>query len=254
MDMNTLVERIVEEAVKKLKSFHEKRILALFCGGTIGAKEACQELKALSAVGYDCQIILSPAAEKVLGVDWLQSELGQMPIYTEKNGLKPGELLKNADTVLVPVLTLNSAAKVACGIGDTLVTNLMMQALFLGKPVIAAHNACNLDHPLRVELGMIQGNPKYSGLFAANLKILREYGINLVEAESLAAVVKGREREARAFCTSEANRGLIFNKRVLSAADIALCQGVTFRIGKNTLITPAARDLAEKRGISIMVS
>lgn len=254
MDMNTLVERIVEEVLKKLKSSNEKRILALFCGGTIGSKEACKELKALSEASYECQVVLSPAAEKVLGVEWLQSELGQIPIYTEKNGLKPGELLRNTDTVLVPVLTLNSAAKIACGIGDTLVTNLIMQALFLGKPVIAAQNACDLDNPVRKKLGMNQGNQKYSRLFSANLKTLSEYGIKLVEAESLAKVLKGAEKEKTFFCTPEENQGLIFNKRVLSAGDMALCQGLNFKVGKNTLITPAAQDLALKRGISIIVS
>lgn len=253
MDNNALIEKIVEEVLKKINSPNEKRILALFCGGTIGAKEASKELKALSEAGYECQVVLSLAAEKVLGVEQLQGELGHIPIYTEKNGLKPGELLRNTDILLVPVLTLNSAAKVASGIADNLVTTLIMQALLLGKPVIAAQNACDLDNPVRIKLGMNQGNQKYNRLFAQNLQTLRDYGINLVDAENLASVVRGRSKEEWDYGPSSENQGLIFNKRVLSAADISLCQGPTFRVGKNTLITPAARDVAERRGINIIV-
>lgn len=244
MDTNALVDRIVEEVLKKLNSVNKKRILALFSGGTIGSKEAFKELKSLSEAGYECQAVLSPAAEMVLGVERLQTELGQMPIFTEKNGLKPGELLKNTDTLLVPVLTLNSAAKVATGIADNLITTIIMQALLMGKPVIAAQNACDPDNPVRMKLGMNQGNQKYIRLFSQNLQTLRDYGINLVDAGSLAAAVRGKSKE---------DGGLIFNKRVLSAADMALCQGPTFIVGKNTLITPAARDMAEKRGINIIV-
>ncbi|MGI6677705.1 MAG: flavoprotein [Dehalobacterium sp.] len=207
----------------------------------------------MKEAGYDCQAVFTSAAEQVLGIKWLQDELGQVPVFTDKNCLNPGDFLKNADMVLIPVLTLNTAAKVASGIGDNLVTTIIMQALLLGTPVIAAQNACDLNNATRKKLGMNQGNQKYYRLFSNNLKTLREYGINLVEADNLAAAVRGRLKEEIIYRPSAENREMVFNQRVLSAADIALCREPTLRVNNKTLITPAAQDLAERQGISIIV-
>ncbi|ATW27980.1 flavoprotein [Candidatus Formimonas warabiya] len=250
MEADILVEKIVQEVLKKLQPGGGKKILALFCGGTIGSKEGRAELKKLMGEGYDCQVALSPAAERVLGLDWVRSELGDVPVFTEAAGKNPGAILKETDILLVPVLTFNSAAKVAGGICDTLVTNLIMQGLFLGKPVIAARNACDLQNPVRVKLGMTRANQRYQDLFSAHLKCLEEYGINLAAAEDLGAAVKGEKKENR--CPSgEIKKEAYFHGRVLSATDVALWTGQVLCVEKNTLITPAARDLASDRGIQI---
>ncbi|WP_406678361.1 flavoprotein [Neomoorella carbonis] len=257
MEDLSFLQKVVEEVIKRLK-VGDRRILALFCGGTIGAEEGRSELKKLVTAGYKVRIVFTPAAEKVLGEEWVRSELGNTEIITETDRRSASELLKETDIILVPVLTLNSAAKVAHGIADTLVTTLIMSSLLSGKCVVAARNACDLNNPIRAKLGMNRGNAAYQRLFADCLTRLEQYGIRLVDIQNLAAVVEG-EVESSQFADGReavkaADRGLVFSGRILSRADVATWTEPILKVTDGTLITPLARDVARDRGIEIIQS
>lgn len=272
MENKTLTDMIVREVLKKLNNLDcleknpKSRIAALFCGGKIGSREALLELKKIVMAGYDVQTFLTPAAEKVLGSDLLHSEAGNIPMFTETSEKNGPEVIQNSDIILVPVLTINSAAKIAHGIADNLVTNLVMQGLFWGKTIIAARDACDIDDQKRAEFGMTQGNQAYRNLFRDNLKRLEDYGIILVEVVDLEAAV--RREDKRRTCSLKAGAkgdqgqncfngkvlgtAAVLKGGVLSMADVASCIGPTLNIENGTLVTPAAQDLAHERGIEII--
>lgn len=245
---DVLVERIVAEVLRRLGG-RGKRALALFCGGTIGAPEGRAEVKKLLAAGYTVRAVLTPSAERVLGEQWLRSELGDIEVITEASGQAPGAILKETDLTLVPVLTLNSAAKVAHGIADTLVTTLIMDSLLTGRPVFVARDACDPTHPVRAKLGMNRASSAYQALLAGNLARLTEFGVRLVAASELAAAVQG---ETPAVPTAPA-AGPVFSGRVLSRSDVAGWEGKVLKVSAGTLVTPLARDLARDRGIELIV-
>lgn len=249
IDENALVEKIVSEVLRRLAG-RGKRALALFCGGTIGAPEGRAELKKLQSAGFTVRAVLTPAAERVLGKEWLKSELGEIEVVTEADGKAPGALLKEADLTLVPVLTLNTAAKVAHGIADTLVATLIMDSLLTGRPVFAARDACDLTNPVRAKLGMDKAAPAYRALLTGNLERLAEFGVRLVGVTELAAAVLG---EAGPKEPAPKATGGTFTGRVLSRTDVAAFEGSVLKVSAGTLITPLARDLARDRGIEIVV-
>ncbi|MDI3538557.1 MAG: hypothetical protein PWP58_1244 [Bacillota bacterium] len=249
VDENALVEKIVAEVLRRLAA-RGKRALALFCGGSIGAPEGRAEVKKLQDAGFTVKAVLTPSAEWVLGKDWLRSELGDIEIVTEADRKAPSALLKDTDITLVPVLTLNTAAKVAHGIANTLVATLIMDSLLTGRPVFAARDACDLANPVRAKLGMDKAAPAYRALLAGNLDRLAEFGIRLVGVTELAAAVLGEG--GRTDAASKGTAGT-FTGRVLSRTDVAAFEGSVLRVSAGTLITPLARDLARDRGIEIVV-
>lgn len=248
MDENALVEKIVAQVLRRLAG-RGRRALALFCGGTIGAPEGRAEVKKLLAAGYSVRAVLTPSAERVLGKEWLKSELGDIEIITEADGQAPGAVLKEADLTLVPVLTLNTAAKVAHGIADTLAATLIMDSLLTGRPVFAARDACDPANPVRAQLGMNRAAAPYRALLSGNLARLTEFGVRLVAARELAAAVQGETPAAPPAPAA----GRVFSGRVLSRSDVAAWEGRVLQVSAGTLVTPLARDLARDRGIEIVV-
>ncbi|NPV69147.1 MAG: hypothetical protein HPY55_00695 [Firmicutes bacterium] len=251
VDENALVEEIVAEVLRRLAG-RGKRVLALFCGGGLGAPEGRAEVKKLQDAGYTVRAVFTPSAERVLGKGWLRSELGDIEIVTEADGETPGALLKETDLTLVPVLTLNTAAKVAHGIADTLVATLIMESLLTGRPVLAAKDACDPANPMRAGLGMDKVAPAYRALLAGNLERLAEFGVRLVGATGLAAAVSGEAGDKQA-APGPGPGAASFTGRVLSRADIAAFKGRVIRVSAGTLVTPLARDLARDRGIEMVV-
>lgn len=249
VDENALVEKIVAEVLRRLAA-RGKRALALFCGGTIGAPEGLAEVKKLQNAGFTVRAVLTPRAEWILGRDWLRRELGDIEIVTEADRKAPSALLKDTDLTLVPVFTLNTAAKVAHGIADTLVATLIMDSLLTGRPVFAARDACDPANPMRAKLGMDKAAPAYRALLTGNLERLAEFGVRLIGVTELAATVLGETRPKEVVPETVSTT---FTGRVLSRTDVATFEGSVLKVSAGTLVTPLARDLARERGIEIVV-
>ncbi|RYD04013.1 hypothetical protein N752_16620 [Desulforamulus aquiferis] len=101
----------------------------------------------------------------------------------------PKEPLRQADVVIIPVLTQNTAAKVALTISDTMASYLIISALMLSKPVIAARDAAEPINRPQVELSKLK--PAFREVLEGNLKKLSTYGIQLTSADNLSKVTKG---------------------------------------------------------------
>lgn len=254
-----VVDLIVREVLKQLGGAPSElgglKLLALFSGGKLGADEALAQLMELRAGGYQITVAFTPSAERVLGTDWLRTELPDTEIVTESDVQSPIDFVKGFDMIAVPVLSLNTVAKVACGIADNLPTTFLMEGLLQGKPIIAANDACDVNHPMRPKSQ--NSNQVYHNRLQENCKILENYGVLFVQASDLGRAVNQCARQdgrssADAYLKQPNPDTTIFSERVLSMDSVSVWGDKVLRISKGTLITPAARDLAEERGIEII--
>jgi len=261
MENIDLVRKVVEEVLQKLKN-KEKRVLALFCGGTIGAAEGISELKKLIAKGYKVGVTFTPAGSKVIGVDKIKSECGEIEVISNDISCPTAKILENQDVIVVPVLTQNSAAKIANGIADNMVTTLIMHSLLLGKRVIAARNACDLNDAKRIKLGMDRANDEYKKRFEDYLIQIQKYGIKLVDVEQLADSVEAEFAEPekddnfqddikKEEVAETSKDKLVFTGKILTASDVSNWTAPILKVMKGTLVTPLARDVAHQQGIEI---
>jgi len=263
MDRDELVQYITgevmrqirqAEAASKEKTGQHYTVLAVFTGGTIGLEPSLTQLQRIQELNTQITVVLSKAAEAIVGVKKIRERLGdQIGIVTAQDAY-PGKLLRQADAVVVPVLTQNTAAKVAYTLSDSMVPTLILQALMLGKPVIAAENAADPQDDWRIKGGMAGSAPALMQALQANLQKIESYGVRLVQADRLAAEVE----KVLGCATKVPPRDVTAipaKKKVLDAAAIksaALSGAKMFKVAQGTIITPLARDIARECNIELV--
>src|SRR5579859_7291943 len=126
-----------------------------------------QEFIAMAqADGWDVCIIATPEATQFISI----SELTDLTGHQVRMDYKlPGEAdpLPKADAMLVMPATFNTINKWAQGIGDTLVTSILCEALGRGSPPIVTVPCLKMDlvrHPV----------------FSRSIALLRECGVHVL--------------------------------------------------------------------------
>lgn len=246
-------------AAKEQSSIPCKKALVIFTGGTIGLEESLRELQKIQALQVEMSVVLSAAAEKIIGMERIKEQLGSHITFVTAQSPYPGNLLREADFLLVPVLTQNTAAKLAYTLADTLASTVIMQGLMLGKPILAAMNAADPQDSWRVQKNMGKSSPALSESLRQNLKKIEGYGIQLAHVEQLAMnSQKIMERLAKKASENQQSQSQVAGggkKSILDAAaiEVAASSGLTrIVVPKNGIITPLARDLARDHGIEIV--
>ncbi|MFZ5967677.1 MAG: flavoprotein [Bacillota bacterium] len=252
-----MVQEIVGEVLRRIENM-PKKALVIFTGGSIGFKDGIQQIIRLNQEGWQLKILLSKSAEHVLSKKLIEKMIGDknVEIHGESNPKKVSHYYTGVDKVIIPVLTMNTAAKAAMGISDTLVTNIMSHCLMAGIPIVAARNACDPFNEERISIGMGRGNASYIHMMSNHLTALENYGIQLVEAKELyhRAVEK-----KNTFLSSEQagylEKQTLLKKKVVTRADVveALHRKKDIVVSSNTIITESAKDMARSRGVRILI-
>lgn len=230
-----------------------QKILAIFSGGIIGLEDALKQMQLLQQEGYEFEVILTPNAKKVIGRHKLEESLGSISINDDSEDFnKLMNLLAENDAVLIPVMTINTAAKVINGIADNLATTLIMISLLSGKPVIGVRDACNLRHYSREGMGHNKAVEAYYALLTSNVERLKDYGMQLCEALKLADTVRHHTGGQAIVQTAEDEYRQVFEKQILSVADLPNTGG-KISVSPRTIITPAAKDAIKERDIEIVI-
>lgn len=256
MQHRELVEIVTREVLRRLSAGApaagleaNRKVLALVCGGTIGLEQGLTALAKLSAYPADVAVVLSAAAEQVVGTRRVLEALGaDTAVYTARQPC-PARLLREADAVVIPVLTQNTAAKLARTIADTPVTSLTLEALMMGKPVIMAVNAADPLDSGRLAVGMGRGPVALTRVLQDNLRRLESYGVRLVDARLLAAEVGKCFRPASQPAASPRKRVLID-----AAAVKAAFAGGSHRleVPPGGIVTPLAADAARELDVALV--
>lgn len=255
MNLEKLTQ-IVEEEVKKALSLNpnvygelgsqtvisdRQKIYALFTGGTAKLSEAICQIKLLIQNGYHVKVILSESATRVIKVDKIREIQGIENIFCEPDpSVYSVDIVQDADAIVVPILTRNSAAKVALGICDTLVTNIIMHALIAGKLVIAAKNSADPEGIDCLCVGTSKTPPALIHIAKEYLKKLESYGVKLVDATEIAQFFIENKNIKRELVTYETINEL--------PQDIKQIE-----IKRGSIITPLAKDRAKERNIKITI-
>lgn len=260
MEHENLVQYITAEVLRQLRPPEVPKepappackVIAVFTGGTIGLEQGIRELRCIQAGNAEITVVLSRAAEEIIGSKQIQDELGSAVTIVNSYCPYPGKKLREADIVLVPVLTQNTAARLAATLSDTLPTTLIMQALMMGKPVIAAANAADPQDGWRLDK-MGKTGPALTQALQANLRKLENFGVRLVQVQELAGTLKtilGRETQSSPQPSDQpAKKGVLDASAIKAAASSGERK---LLVAKGTIVTPLARDTAREYGIELV--
>lgn len=258
MDVEYLVKVITQEVVNQLKdvdniqgwSQPRTRILALYTGGSIGFKQSIKEMDEIRKWAQ-IKVVLSKKAAEIYESDKYFSSFGpEIIIREEKDNASVYKLLEGVQGVVIPLLTFNSLAKLAVGICDTLILNLVFQCLLKGIPVIAARNAADLQDQERKSVSMYRCSPGLLNLSNEYFKKLEVLGVEVVDVSQLEKQIKSVALNKSE--TPKVDKG---GKRVIiTQQDISkeiIDQGY-INLPANVLITPLAKDLIQAHNLKVI--
>ncbi len=273
--MSTIVDYISDQIILKYMEACKKATV-LFTGALIGYNDAVASLKQLKEEGWELTAVMSKAATEVITEERVKKDIDPKAIYVEGAPVNGRQLINESQFVIVPALTINTAAKLANCIFDNLITNMISFAMHTGKPIVAAVDGCCPDNEVRAKLGF-KVTESYKAKLRSNLVDIQSFGIVLTTDKSLAKKVnkvyassfdfpipdsgeepKQKQETAKPSCgcavKQEAEESsTTLDKRVIGRIDIAKnAKYKTIYVSSDALVTVLAAEEAVKRGITIV--
>lgn len=268
--LDLLIQKIVDEVIRRIKN-QPKKAVVFFTGATIGFKESMDSLLKLQKDGWQLKVVLSDDGMKVLNPAAIQKELNLDVIYHSGNIKSQKELYETANMLVIATMSVNTAAKLAVGITDTVLLSIVNHGFMAGTPVVAAKNACDPDDHQRAAIGMGKSSPRYREMLNNNIETLRGFGMKVVSGKDLyATCVGGTPTEANDIIvekaaipekkepvmtqTNSSNKNeCVIDKNVISRVDILKAQGSdVVRIPAGSILTGYAADAAKEFGLRII--
>lgn len=229
----------------------DKRVTVLLLGSDISVDSAIENLIRLRDSGYQLTVVMSNAAEHLVGKERIETVLKPSRLITGEFYEGVQALVKNTDVVIVPNLTQNTIAKIVVGIQDDLSSMLLWQFLLQNIRVII-----NTDS-IRHAWFSMDGNPKMKKVMEGHIKKVAEFGAVIVEHHDYASMLKNDGSP-----TVNGNRGnrpdpknaASASPRVITESYLKTRADATRQLvlEKGMIITPLAKDLARTLGIELV--
>lgn len=274
-DLRAVMEETIREVVARavaaevLRRYNARSIstTAFLTGALLDIRFVMDALCNLQGNGFDIRAVLSKSAERLIGVDAVKDVLSCDEVYPEDHA--SSAVWDTAELILIPTLTVNTAAKVAQCICDSVIPDAISKSLMTGKLVIAAVEGSCPECKQRMEKYAGKIPPSYAAALTRNLGMMREYGVVLTSAKNferqvrITAVEKLRSLGgAEASCALQPSvpkpvvrRVSVTGKRIVGIADLMnMSPGGSVSIGSNAIVTQLAADYAGSHGITIIRS
>lgn len=259
-------ERIHEVVVEVLKRLlphigatgERGTVVAVFTGATAGYKEAVDQVRSLVMQGYRVELLFSRGAE-TLYAKYLWGELDGFPHVSTFNEADWLRNLKGVRAVVVPVLSLNTLSKLSLLLADNFASNVILHALFAGKPVVMARNGTDPSDKGRKIPHFDQCSPLLSAAIEERFRTVAGYGCCVTDVNDVVSTVQSlleRKSTAGAVAHRDGSRPAAIHatSNIVTAADVmrASQSGNQLRVAASTVVTPLARELAYKHRVDLV--
>ena len=234
------IEKIVEQVLQEhlRDTLHsDKKLLAIIGATQLFLEQPLKQLQTCMQKGWKIRIILSKLASKVVDLDLIYETFGEENILQENELTNIPSIVDEYSQIILPALSYPMAGKLALKLIDTPSTYLIFHALSCGKQVIAAADV------LSTKEFSNKKSLKLHEIEHQHVNTLSEFGVKWVTVDQIAATIGE---------VGATNRVSI-KTPVISATVIAnLASNVKELIyTKPTVITPLAREHAQKQGIRL---
>ena len=183
-----IVEAIGEEVARRVSAkliALQNKALVVCTASTMGFSQWIVGLQQLEQEGFTFDLYLSENAAKILQVSAIRSAVSFGKVWLGETELPPEAIAAPYYTILVPAMTVNTAAKVANSFCDNPASRLILNSMMKGKNVIIAVDGCCPDNEERAAKGYRMTEPLKVQL-RQNLVRLQEFGAVLTTASKIA--------------------------------------------------------------------
>lgn len=255
-----ITARVISRLAKRQGATGERgEILCVFTAATVGFSEALGQARDLILDGFRLRLAFSPQAEH-LTASTIKRQLEGFPHVSLLEPAMWLSALQEARAVAVPLLSLNTLSKVTMLLADNAATNIILHALLMGKPVVAARNGADLRDRGREDLGFHRGNPSLNRAIFQRLQTAEDYGCILTDASQLRQTLKSvllnelpPDVKQRVNISMSAAPVPGIPKRFITAAEVLFAwrTGTNLNTASALAMTPLARELAGRYGVII---
>jgi deoxyribose-phosphate aldolase len=158
----------------------QNSVIILLCGGDMELEDVYRQISIIASRYSNVYVVMTKSANTIIGVPKIRSASRGATIITEYTQEFHEDILPYVDALYIPVLSLNTAAKVAALNADSLGTVIMVFALMYGIPVTAAENSiycCQID-PRKISRPMLHRIEQM-------INQLRAIGVKVVDIREL---------------------------------------------------------------------
>lgn len=272
MNDEAFIDKVVARVLAMLSGdpveLAPRHVLMLFSGASTGFVVGMESIRRLSGSPHSLTVVLSPSAAQIITEAHVRKAGAATIIGPTEWADAPG-LVRAADLVLLPTLSMSMASRLALGLMDSLVTTLVLGALLAGKAVVAIRDGAEPSGMGGEIFGADQGpaSPLRTRL-DAHLATLTSFGVELVyEPEFLLTVerrlLSGAARAPvvalapansprPAWAAAQPNGaqgGFITESDLLS-----LAPGSSLRLAPGSRLTPQAQDTAQRLRLALIES
>lgn len=233
----------------------ETHVAVVFLGSDVALETALSGLKDWQTGQIHMTFIFSAAALEVLETGQLIKRYRPNQVFgAVQNDICPclegrerEKLIEEMDLVYVPNLTQNTAAKLACGIQDNLISNLLWHTLAQGKKVFA--NSAGVLQPAGIE--NVRPNPMMQKIMKQHLETLKSFGVSfeMPELKKFGAEKQEKLKKMKdcVILSDDLAQKVITERHILS-----LTAGSKLALKKGVKVTPLAKEAARKRQIELL--
>lgn len=257
------IREVVVEVLKRLlpqigANGEHGTIIAVFCGATVDYNEAVSQLRSLVVQGYRVQVLCSHGAEALYG-RYLWDQFDGFPHIAPFDEAKWLDKVKECRAVVVPMLSVNTLSKLSLLVADNLANNILLHALFAGKPVLLAREGVDPSDPGRKIPHFDQCGPVMAAAIEERLRVASGYGCRVIQVRHLAETLANALQQKSACKAANgraSGKALASNTKsnIVTATDVmrASHDGSQLRLSAKTVVTPLARELANKHGVCLL--
>ena len=265
-----IVEAIGEEVARRVSAkliAMQKKALVVCTASTMGFSQWLVGLQQLEQEGFTFDLYLSENAAKILQVSAIRSAVSFGKVWLGESELPPEAIAAPYYTILVPAMTVNTAAKVANSFCDNPASRLILNSMMKGKNVIIAVDGCCPDNEERAAKGYRMTEPLKAQL-RQNLVRLQEFGAVLTTAGKLSSktmrVIGASEAASPAAPCADLKQTTCVPKKAAPAATkvtrkiigrqdvVQLPEGSVLRVPAGSQITQLAMDIIRVNKIQVV--
>lgn len=261
----TLIDEIVAQVVARVQermitAVPTRHALMLFSGASTGYVVGMEAIRLLTRANHKLTIAMTASAVHVIGEENVRKAGATDLILPGAWANTPG-LVRDIDCVLMPTLSMNTAAKLAVGLMDSLMTTLVLGALLANKPVIAIRDGADpYGNGGLVFSDTNQGAPALRARLAGHLDCLTDFGIQLVPEKAFLATLVQQLQAPAADTPPPAKRtdSIVgshtarLHTPIVTESDVVTVQpGSTVVLDAGARVTPLAQDTAQRRHLTL---
>lgn len=253
MIYSVLAEYIANEVMKKIAQCSQNA-LVLFTEAGIGAKDAISALVCLEEKGWKFKVIVAEEAKELITAGWLSKLDVARNCADALSKEECSALVKDYSYVIIPTLSISTAAKIAVGIADDLSSKVLFQSISLGKEIIACIDGCCPDNAVRAAKGFY-ANEAYRQILREHITTLKEFGIRFTTAQGLTEkMMRAQQKYSEIKSTEQTMTERTFAGKILSRGDVLTYPPFsTLYIGSKTIVTALASEELKKQNIKLIV-